>query len=172
MATEKNVGRIVEIKGVVIDAAFHGELPSIYRRPAHPGSGAGRPSRGRPDRGGAAAPRQRPRQSGGDGLHGRPPARAEVEDTGAPITVPVGQATLGRIFNVLGEAIDEGEEVEGGERWPIHRPAPSFEELEPTVQIFETGIKVIDLLAPLREGRQGRRSSAAPAWARRCSSRS
>jgi F-type H+-transporting ATPase subunit beta len=72
-------------------------------------------------------------------------------DTGAPISVPVGQATLGRIFNVLGAAIDEGADVEG-ERWPIHRPAPSFEELEPTVQIFETGIKVIDLLAPYVKG--------------------
>jgi F-type H+/Na+-transporting ATPase subunit beta len=152
MATEtKNVGKIVEIRGVVIDAVFQGELPSIYNalrievpeqdgRPAvdliaevqqHLGN----------DRVRAVA------MDSTDGL----PRGAEVEDTGAPISVPVGQATLGRIFNVLGAVIDEGDEVEG-ERWPIHRPAPSFEELEPTVEIFETGIKVIDLLAPYVKG--------------------
>jgi F-type H+/Na+-transporting ATPase subunit beta len=152
MATEtKNVGKIVEIRGVVIDAAFQGELPSIYNalrievpeqdgRPAidliaevqqHLGN----------DRVRAVA------MDSTDGV----PRGAEVEDTGAPISVPVGQETLGRIFNVLGAAIDEGEEVEA-ERWPIHRPAPEFEELEPTVQIFETGIKVIDLLAPYVKG--------------------
>ncbi len=151
MATEKNVGKIVEIRGVVIDAVFHGELPSIYNalriqvpevegRPAveliaevqqHLGN----------DRVRAVA------MDSTDGL----PRGAEVEDTGAPITVPVGQATLGRIFNVLGAAIDEGDEVES-DRWPIHRPAPDFEELEPSVQIFETGIKVIDLLAPYVKG--------------------
>jgi F-type H+-transporting ATPase subunit beta len=151
MATEKNVGKIVEIRGVVIDAVFHGELPSIHNalriqvpevvgRPAveliaevqqHLGN----------DRVRAVA------MDSTDGL----PRGADVEDTGAPITVPVGQATLGRIFNVLGAAIDEGDEVES-DRWPIHRPAPSFEELEPTVEIFETGIKVIDLLAPYVKG--------------------
>jgi len=151
MATEKNVGKIVEIKGVVIDAVFHGELPSIYNalrievpeqdgRPAvdliaevqqHLGN----------DRVRAVA------MDSTDGV----PRGADVEDMGAPISVPVGQATLGRIFNVLGAAIDEGADVEG-ERWPIHRPAPTFEELEPTVQIFETGIKVIDLLAPYVKG--------------------
>ena len=64
--------------------------------------------------------------------------------------------TLGRIFNLLGEVIDEGDEVEAEERWPIHRPAPSVEDLVPTREILETGIKVIDLLAPYPEGRQGR----------------
>ncbi len=151
MATETNVGKIVEIRGVVIDAVFHGQLPSIYNalriqvpeqegRPAvdliaevqqHLGN----------DRVRAVA------MDSTDGL----PRGADVEDTGAPISVPVGQATLGRIFNVLGAAIDEGADVEG-ERWPIHRPAPAFEELEPTVEIFETGIKVIDLLAPYVKG--------------------
>src|SRR5919106_1682132 len=76
----------------------------------------------------------------------------EVEDTGAAIAVPVGEATLGRIFNVLGEPIDEGEEVSSDERAPIHRPAPEFEELQPTIEVFETGIKVIDLVAPFVKG--------------------
>jgi F-type H+-transporting ATPase subunit beta len=77
----------------------------------------------------------------------------EVIDTGGPITVPVGEATLGRIFNLLGDPIDEGDPLpEGIERWPIHREAPDVEELTPTTEIFETGIKVIDLLAPYARG--------------------
>ena len=77
----------------------------------------------------------------------------EVIDTGAPISVPVGDVTLGRIFNVLGEAIDKGEAIpESAERWSIHRAPPLFEDLEPKPQILETGIKVIDLLAPYTRG--------------------
>ncbi|MEA2341316.1 MAG: F-type H+/Na+-transporting ATPase subunit beta, partial [Solirubrobacteraceae bacterium] len=75
-----------------------------------------------------------------------------VVDTGGPITVPVGEVTLGRIFNLLGETIDEGPEIEVKERWPIHRSAPSVEDLTPTTEMFETGIKVIDLLAPYAKG--------------------
>jgi F-type H+-transporting ATPase subunit beta len=147
----KNVGRVVEIKGVVIDAVFHGDLPSIYNalriqvdetdeRAAgflvaevqqHLGN----------DRVRAVA------MDSTDGI----PRGAEVQDTGAPISVPVGEVTLGRIFNVLGEPIDGAGSVKS-DRWPIHRPAPDFEELEPTVEIFETGIKVIDLLAPYVKG--------------------
>ena len=76
----------------------------------------------------------------------------EVFDTGGPITVPVGKETLGRIFNLLGEPIDLGDPVETEERWPIHRPAPTVENLTPTTEMFETGIKVIDLLAPYAKG--------------------
>ena len=76
----------------------------------------------------------------------------EVVDTGGPITVPVGEVTLGRIFNLLGETIDEGEEIEVKERWPIHRTAPTVEDLTPTTEMFETGIKVVDLLAPYAQG--------------------
>src|SRR4051812_8813584 len=76
----------------------------------------------------------------------------EVRDTGGPITVPVGEATLGRIFNLLGDAIDEEGDVEVEERWPIHRDAPEVEDLTPTREIFETGIKVVDLLAPYAKG--------------------
>jgi len=77
----------------------------------------------------------------------------EVKDTGAAIKVPVGKATLGRIMNVLGEGIDfEGSEVKSEERWEIHRTAPTFEELSPAQEILETGIKVIDLMAPIAKG--------------------
>ncbi|MCB1305985.1 MAG: F0F1 ATP synthase subunit beta, partial [Leptospiraceae bacterium] len=76
----------------------------------------------------------------------------EVTDTGAPISVPVGEPTLGRIFNVLGDVVDEGPAVQVKERMPIHAQAPAMEDLEPKQQIFETGIKVIDLLAPYTRG--------------------
>ncbi len=76
----------------------------------------------------------------------------EVTDTGAAITVPVGPATLGRIFNVLGEPIDNLGPVNNEETFPIHRPAPKFTDLETKPSVFETGIKVVDLLAPYRRG--------------------
>jgi F-type H+-transporting ATPase subunit beta len=77
---------------------------------------------------------------------------AEVLDTGAPISVPVGKTTLGRIFNVLGEPVDERGPVDVREILPIHRPAPKLTELETKPTVFETGIKVIDLLTPYRRG--------------------
>ena len=76
----------------------------------------------------------------------------EVTATGAGISVPVGKETLGRLFNVLGETIDNGEQLENAEHWVIHRDPPSCEEQSPVVEILETGIKVIDLLAPYAKG--------------------
>lgn len=76
----------------------------------------------------------------------------DVVATGAPISVPVGEATLGRIFNVLGEAIDEQPAPEGVEKMPIHRKAPSFEEQATSTEMLETGIKVVDLLCPYQKG--------------------
>lgn len=76
----------------------------------------------------------------------------EVEDTGTPISMPVGQATLGRIFNVLGETIDEEGPADAVANWPIHRSAPKFSDLTTKTEIFETGIKVVDLLAPYIKG--------------------
>jgi F-type H+-transporting ATPase subunit beta len=148
-----DVGRIVEIRGVVLDAVFPGDLPEIntalrIRIPAQDGRAeteliAEVQQHLGNDRVRAVA------MDSTDGL-----ARGvEVENTGAPITVPVGDATLGRLFNVLGDPIDN--RTDGGdsaERWPIHRDAPSFEDLQPTVELFETGIKVIDLLAPYVKG--------------------
>jgi F-type H+/Na+-transporting ATPase subunit beta len=148
----KNVGKIVEIRGVVIDVVFHEQLPEIFHalRIQAPAEG------GRPavdlivevqqhlgnDRVRAVA------MDATDGLS----RGMDVEDTGAAISVPVGDPTLGRIFNVLGAPIDQGEELKGEERWPIHRPAPDFDELEPTIEVFVTGIKVIDLIAPFVKG--------------------
>ena len=77
----------------------------------------------------------------------------DVVDTGRPIAVPVGAAALGRILNVLGEPVDEAGPIPpDAERWPIHRKAPDFVDLEPKTEIFETGIKVIDLIAPYVKG--------------------
>lgn len=76
-----------------------------------------------------------------------------VEDTGGPITVPVGEAALGRILNVLGNPVDNGAAIpDSVERWPIHRAAPEFADLEPKTEVFETGIKVVDLIAPFVKG--------------------
>src|SRR5690554_4280320 len=76
----------------------------------------------------------------------------EAVDLGGPISVPVGPETLGRLFNVLGEPIDGKEPVQTKERWPIHRPAPTVDEVEPSSTMLETGIKVVDLLAPYARG--------------------
>ncbi|HJB96814.1 MAG TPA: F0F1 ATP synthase subunit beta [Candidatus Mediterraneibacter intestinigallinarum] len=83
-----------------------------------------------------------------EGLH----KDMEVTATGAGIKVPVGEKTLGRLFNVLGETIDDGNTIEDSEKWVIHRDPPSFEDQSPVVEILETGIKVIDLLAPYAKG--------------------
>src|SRR5919109_1355030 len=148
----KNVGRIVEIRGVVVDAVFAERLPAIYnalliRIPEQDG---------RPAVDVVAEVQQhlgndRVRAVAMDSTDGVSRG-TEVEDTGASISVPLGRSTLGRIFNVLGEPIDEKEDVEVEERWPIHREPPAFEQLEPSVEIFETGIKVVDLLAPYVKG--------------------
>jgi F-type H+-transporting ATPase subunit beta len=153
MADQKaNVGRIEQVTGVVVDAVFPDELPEIYSAlKIEVPEGNGR--RGMnlvcevqqhlgDDRLRAVA------MDSTDGLQ----RGDEVIDTGGPITVPVGKATLGRIFNLLGEPIDEKEFTFDGERWPIHRDAPDVEDLTPSQEILETGIKVIDLLAPYAKG--------------------
>ena len=76
----------------------------------------------------------------------------EVSDTGAPVSVPVGEASLGRIFNVLGDALDELGDVNAKEKWPIHRPAPTFEQQSGSTEVLETGIKVFDLITPFAKG--------------------
>src|ERR671928_1674511 len=155
----RNVGRIEEIQGVVIEAVFPEQLPEINSALVIE----------REDN-----PEEQEGISAGTGTHlvlevqqhlGDHRVRAvamdttdglargmEVIDTGGPISVPVGEVTLGRIFNLLGETIDQGDEIEVKERWPIHRPAPTVEDLTPTTEMFETGIKVIDLLAPYAKG--------------------
>src|SRR5687768_12940448 len=76
----------------------------------------------------------------------------DVVDTGGPVAVPVGEACLGRVFNVIGETIDKGGPSKSTESWPIHRPPPDFKDLAPKTEVFETGIKVIDLLTPYARG--------------------
>src|SRR5215211_2217973 len=141
----QRVGRVEEVTGVVVDVVFPDEdLPEIYHAlkidvldlvlevEQHLGD----------DRVKAVA------MDSTDGLR----RGDEVLDTGGPITVPVGEQTLGRLFNLLGEPIDEGDAVKDDTRWPIHRPAPEVEDLTPTQEILETGIKVVDLLAPYAKG--------------------
>jgi F-type H+-transporting ATPase subunit beta len=158
----RNVGRIEEIQGVVIEAVFSDKLPAInnaiiVKRPEA--------AKAEEDVDIAASGDQylvcevqqhlgdeRVRAVAMDTTDGLSRG-TEVIDTGAPISVPVGEKTLGRIFNLLGEPIDLGEDVPSDvERWPIHRDAPSVEALTPTTEMFETGIKVIDLLAPYAKG--------------------
>jgi F-type H+-transporting ATPase subunit beta len=145
-----NVGRVEEITGVVIEAVFAEELPEILNAIETHIEQDGQKRRlvcevqqhlG-DDRIRAVA------MDSTDGLS----RGAEIRDTGGPITVPVGKPVLGRIFNLLGEPIDEGDPVEGEDRWPIHRDAPNVENLTPTTEMFETGIKVVDLLAPYAKG--------------------
>jgi len=146
-------GRIVEIKGVVIDAVFPEALPEIYTAlrieiPAQDGQEA---------RSIVAEVQQhlgddRIRAVAMDSTDGL--ARGlSVEDTGQPISVPVGDVTLGRIWNVIGEPVDEKPPPPADtERWSIHRDPPKFTELSPKVEVFETGLKVVDLLAPFIQG--------------------
>ena len=89
----------------------------------------------------------------------------DAMDTGAGITVPVGAETLGRVLNVIGEPVDEQGPVNAKKSYPIHRPTPEFVDQETKVQAFETGIKVVDLLAPYARGGKSV-CSAAPVWAR------
>jgi F-type H+/Na+-transporting ATPase subunit beta len=141
----QNVGKLIEIKGVVIDAIFPSNLPEI--------NSALRISV--EDRELIAEVQQhlgdnRVRAVAMDSTDGL--ARGtEVVDLGGPISVPVGNETLGRLWNVIGDPIDRKEPATG-ERWPIHRDPPTFQELEPKTEVFETGIKVIDLIAPYVKG--------------------
>jgi len=140
-------GTLIQIIGPVVDVKFPGDLPRIYNAikieleggkflvaevQQHLGDNVVR----------AVA------MDGTDGLQ----RGMNVIDTGAPITIPVGKAVLGRILNVLGEPIDEAGEISAEETAPIHREAPSFEEQGAGVEILETGIKVVDLLAPYLKG--------------------
>jgi len=147
LALADKMGRITQIIGAVLDIKFSADnIPSLYNAieinhrdsklvaevTKHLGDDTVR----------CIA------MSSTDGLTRGLPAR----DTGAPISVPVGDATLGRMFNVLGEPIDGIEPVKGGERWPIHRNAPVFSEQASSTEILETGIKAIDLLCPYAKG--------------------
>jgi len=147
-----NVGTVEQVMGVVVDVAFPGELPEIYHAlKVEVPDGDGRQ--------GIDLVLEVQQHLGDDRLKAVAMDATEglrrgdrVIDTGGPITVPVGKDTLGRVFNLLGEPIDEGDPVEGEDRWPIHRAAPEAEDLTPSQEILETGIKVIDLLEPYAKG--------------------
>jgi F-type H+/Na+-transporting ATPase subunit beta len=143
----QNVGRLIEIQGVVIDALFPDSLPEINT--ALRISFDGRDVIAEVQR---HLGDDRVRAVAMDSTDGFPRG-IDVVDLGGPISVPVGDVTLGRLWNVIGEPIDRKDPPgDGVERWPIHRDPPSFQELEPKTEIFETGIKVIDLIAPYVKG--------------------
>ncbi|MGH7580796.1 MAG: F0F1 ATP synthase subunit beta, partial [Gemmatimonadales bacterium] len=151
-ATTKNVGRVVQVIGPVLDVEFEPEhLPEIYNALEIEDSSGSFPVRL------TAEVQQHIGQnqvravamSTTDGVT----RGMKVVDTGSAITAPVGSAALGRILNVLGEPVDGGPPLpKDVERWPIHRETPKFTDLEPKTEIFETGIKVIDLIAPFVKG--------------------
>ncbi len=150
---KQNVGRIVQVIGPVVDVEFEPEdLPELYTALEIKDEGDGRAAvrviaevqqhTGRNQVRAVA-------MSATDGLV----RGMTAVDTGGPITVPVGEVPLGRILNVIGEPVDEGKPIpEDVERWPIHREPPDFVDLEPKTEVFETGIKVIDLIAPFVKG--------------------
>ncbi|MCD6289131.1 MAG: F0F1 ATP synthase subunit beta [Anaerolineae bacterium] len=148
------IGKIVQIMGPVVDVAFPtAELPEIYNALTVERSDADDAD----ERGPLVLEVQQHlgnnwvrciAMDSTDGLR----RGMKVVDTGSPIMVPVGMGTLGRIFNVLGQPIDMGGDVKAADYYPIHRPAPSFEEQVTETEIFETGLKVIDLIAPFTKG--------------------
>ena len=143
----KNCGTVVQIMGPVLDIRFaEGQLPQLLNAINVPNG----------DKTVVAEVAQHIgdnvvrciAMSSTDGMQ----RGVEAIDTGAPITVPVGEDCLGRVFNLLGQPIDEKEVVAGNEQWPIHRPAPAYEEQQPATEILETGIKVVDLICPYAKG--------------------
>lgn len=148
----KNIGRITQIIGPVLDVSFPaGKMPNIYNALS---------VRGKNEAGQEISVACEVQQLLGDHCVRAVAMSAtdglmrgmEVVDSGKPLSVPVGPATLGRIFNVLGEPVDNLGPVDTKEQLPIHRSAPAFVDLDTKLSIFETGIKVVDLLAPYRRG--------------------
>ncbi|NIN68280.1 MAG: F0F1 ATP synthase subunit beta [Anaerolineae bacterium] len=145
---EKGTGRVVQVIGPVVDVEFPPEqLPEIYDAVEIPQDGEGKLVLEVQQHLGDEWVRCLAMDST-DGLR----RGMEAIATGAPITVPVGKATLGRLLNVLGEPIDRRGPVEAEEHRPIHQPPPSFEEQSTSTEVFETGLKVIDLVAPFTKG--------------------
>ena len=149
-----NEGRVAQVIGAVVDVEFDDKLPPILNalKVEHPGD----PDKGIPEinltlevAGHLGENKVRTvAMSTTDGLV----RGMKVIDTGRPIAVPVGEKTLGRIMNVLGDPIDQQGPIDSEERWPIHREAPEFTDQETSTQVFETGVKVFDLLVPFVKG--------------------
>jgi len=153
MATEQHVGKVVEITGPVVVAAFEGEhLPPIYNalRIVSEGFDVPEPIN-------VTAEVEQHLGEGRVKCVAMEPTDGMVRgmkaiDLGEPITIPVGKATLGRVMNVIGEAVDKLGPIESETRYPIHRHAPELEEQNTTLEMFETGLKVVDLLEPYLKG--------------------
>ncbi len=144
---EKNIGKVIQIIGPVVDVRFEsGKLPDLLNaiEVEHDGKKITLEVAGQPGDDVVRCIAM----SSTDGMS----RGMEAIDTGTGITVPVGKETLGRIFNLLGDPIDNGEEPKTEERWCIHREPPSYSEQEGTTEILETGIKVVDLIAPYAKG--------------------
>ena len=149
----RNIGKVVQVIGPVLDVEFEAEhLPELYNALEITGKA--------PDGSDIRVTvevqqhigRNQVRAVGMSSTDGVTRGM-EVVDTGGPISVPVGAPALGRILNVLGEPVDNGAPIpKDALRWPIHRKRPDFVNLEPKTEIFETGIKVIDLIAPFVKG--------------------
>ena len=143
-----SVGRISQVIGPVVDVQFEpGHLPPIYNALEIARDGRSKLVLEVAQHLGEGSVRTVAMDSTDGLVRGM-----EVRDTGSYITTPVGQEVLGRIINVIGEPVDEAGPVNAEERWPIHRPAPKFDDLTTSTEMFETGIKVIDLLAPYSRG--------------------
>ena len=149
-----NIGKISQVIGPVVDVQFESELPAILN--AIKVEQKANPETGTPDLNltlevaahlGDSCVRTIAMQSTEGLIRGM-----DAMDTGKPISVPVGEATLGRIMNVVGDPYDNAGPVASEERWAIHRAAPEFVDQNPTTEVFETGVKVIDLLCPFMKG--------------------
>ena len=145
--SEKHIGKVIQITGPVLDIRFlEGELPDLKNAIEI-------------DADGRKVVAEVAQQVGDDVVRCIAISSTDglvrgtdAVDTGGPITVPVGEECLGRVFNLLGEPVDNKPAPEAKERWAIHRPAPSFEDQVPATEIFETGIKVVDLICPYAKG--------------------
>ena len=147
MSENENVGKVVQVIGATIDAEYpEGHLPPIYNAL-------------KIDQGDIQLTLEVQQHLGGNRVRAVAMASTdgvvrnmEISDTGSPIKVPVGEEVLGRVFNLLGEPVDKLPPAEVSEYRPIHKEAIPFDELEASTQVFETGIKVIDLLTPYSKG--------------------
>ncbi len=145
--SEKHIGKIVQVTGPVLDIRFeHDELPALQSAIEIDNKGVKLVAEVAQQVGDNTV--RCIAMSSTDGLV----RGMDAVDTGAPISVPVGEECLGRVFNLLGEPIDNKPAPENTERWSIHRPAPAYEEQTPATEIFETGIKVVDLICPYAKG--------------------
>ena len=137
-------GKIYQIIGPVVDVSFEGALPPVYEKLTVEGYGVSLEVLAHLEKGVVRCISMNATEGLSRGL--------PVLDTGAQISVPVGEGALGRVMNVLGEPIDNKGKIETGVRWNIHRKPPAFYDQSPSSEVFETGIKVIDLLAPYSKG--------------------